>query len=376
MKTINVGLIGLGYIGKVHTLAYRNIPLCIVHPAAKANLAAVLRSRLDTEQEAMEGAGFGLSTTSADEFFSLPLQLVDICTPNHVHLEQGRRALAAKAAVYCEKPLARSFEEARLLADLAEKAGVITQVAFVLRYLPAVRQMKALVEAGEIGEVLSFRGHMFHGSYLDPDRPMSWRLRLSESGGGAFADLGSHLLDLVLYVLGEVKSLRAQMRTFFRERYAATGSERRETVDVDDWAVCSLELAGGASGLIEVTRAAAGASEESGFEIYGSKGALQYHEREPNAVRFYSLRRGEWVSGPARVPPAEGDRPLEQIWPTAKYSQGMMTNAHLAAEYDLLLNIAEAKHSLCDFRSAAKVQQLLEGAYRSAGRGGELYKLE
>lgn len=376
MKTINVGLIGLGYIGKVHAIAYRDIPLCISRPAVTANLSAVLRSRLDTEQEAMQAAGFGVRTTSPDEFYSQPLQLVDVCTPNHLHLEQCRRALGAGIPVYCEKPLALDYAEAQLLADLAEKAGVNTQVAYVLRYLPAVRQMKSLLEAGEIGEPLHFRGHMFHGSYLDPNRPMSWRLRNSESGGGAFADLGSHLVDLVLYLLGEATSVRAQMRTFIRERAAAPGSGERREVTVDDWTLCSLDLACGASGSIEVTRTAAGASAESGFEIYGSKGAVIYHEQQPDAVRFFSMRKGEWIAAPSGLPPTRDERPIETVWPAGKYSQGMMTNAHMAAEYDLLLNLAEGRHSPCDFRSAAKVEQVLEAASISAQRQGELYKLE
>lgn len=376
MKTIHVGLIGFGYIGKIHTIAYRDLPLCISRPQVKAELTALLRSQLETERAAVEEAGYRLRTASPDEFFAQPLELVDVCTPNYLHAEQCRRALQAGLAVYCEKPLASTYEEACALADLAERAGAITQVAFVLRYLPAVRQMKALLEAGEIGEVFHFRGHMFHGGYLDPARPMSWRLRRSESGGGAWMDLGSHLVDLALYLLGGVKAVRAQMRTFISRRYAAADSSRLETVDVDDWALCSLELAGGATGAIEVTRLAAGASEDSGFEIYGSRGALRYRESDPGAVLFYSRARGEWIHGPAELPAPAGERPIGQIWPTSKYTQGTITNAHLAAEYDLLLNIAEGRPSPNDFRSAARVQQVVEAAYLSAGREGERYRLE
>ena len=375
MKTIHVGLIGFGYIGKIHTLAYRGIPLCIRQPAVTPHLTALLRSRLDTDRAAMTESGYPLYTTSPDEFFAQPLELVDICTPNHLHLEQCRRALEAGLAVYCEKPLAMNFEQARYLTELAEKAGVITQVAFVLRYLPAIRQMKVQVEAGEIGEPFHFRGHMFHGSYLDPDRPMSWRLRASESGGGGFMDLGAHLVDLAIYFLGEVKSVRAQMRTFITQRTSNEDAARQETVDVDDWALCSLELASGAVGDIEVTRMAAGASQASGFEIYGSKGALVYRESQPNTVRYYNLRTGEWIDGPGGLPAPAGERPLDQIWPTAKYSQGTMTNAHLAAQSDLLLNIAENKPGLNDFRSAAKVQQVVDAAYASAKQDSELYQL-
>jgi predicted dehydrogenase len=376
MKTINVGLIGFGYIGKIHTIAYRNIPLCLRHPTVRADLTALLRSQLKTEEAAMHEASYKVCTTSSDEFFAQPLALVDVCTPNHLHMEQCRMALETKKAVYCEKPLTMTYEEACSLAELAEKTGMITQVAYVMRYLPAIRQMKALVEAGEIGEVLNFRGHIFHSGYLDPNRPMSWRLRQSESGGGVFADLGSHLVDLTFYILGDVKSVHAQMRTFITDRFSADGSNRRETVDVDDWALCNLELNNRAVGVIEVTRMAAGASEESGFEIYGSKGALIYREGNPNSVLYYNLYKGEWINGPNDVPAIQGERPLEQIWPTTKYTQGMFINTHLAAEADLLLNIVENKQGTNDFRSAAKVQRVIEAATLSAKHGGEAYKFE
>jgi predicted dehydrogenase len=205
---------------------------------------------------------------------------------------------------------------------------------------------------------------------------MSWRLRKSESGGGAFMDLGAHLVDLTCYILGNVNGVSARMRTLIAQRYSANGSNQLETVDVDDWALCTLELKNGATGVIEVTRMAAGASEESGFEIYGSKGALLYRESKPNAVYYFSLRKGEWVSGPKGIPPVVGERSVETLWPTSKYSQGMLTNAHLAAQYDLIRNIAENKPSLNDFHSASRVQRIIDAAYISAGRGGENYKLE
>ncbi len=376
MKQLNLGLIGFGYIGKLHTVAYKDIPLCIGQPLVTANPTALLRSRLDTEVDAMHGADFDLVTTSPDEFYTQPLDLVDICTPNDLHVEQCQRALEAHVAVYCEKPLTRTYEEARLLAELAEKNGAITQVAYVMRYVPAIRQMKALIQAGEIGRILNFRAHMFHGSYLDPNRQMSWRLRRAQSGGGAFMDLGAHLVDLTHYLLGGVASVQAAMRTWIGERLISKQSDQKERVDVDDWALATLELSNGIVGVIEVTRMAAGASQASGFEVYGSQGALIYSEASPESLRYYNLKRGEWINGPAKVPPLPGERPIEQLWPSSKYSQGFMINAHLAAEYDLLLNIAENKPSQIDFKAGAEAQAVIEAAYNSAEQGGSVYRLE
>ena len=372
---IKVGLIGLGFIGKVHATAYRNIPLCYSKPQCTAEPSAVLRSQLDTEQALMDELDFDLRTTDPAEFFARPYDLVDVCTPNALHREQTLAAIAQGSHVYCEKPLAMDLEQAREMQRAAEKAGVLTHVAFVLRYLPAIRQMKALLQAGALGEVLNFRAHMFHSSYLDPNRPMSWRLRNSESGGGAFADLGAHLIDLTHYLLGEIAQVSAHMRTFIQDRPVAKGASSKGKVDVDDWTHCQLMLKSGIPGHIEATRMAAGASEETSFEIYGRHGSLIFHISHPYAVRYHDLKAGHWIEGAIDAPTPAGERPVSALWPNAKYSQGLMSDSHLASIYDFFLNIQEGQRSAIDFKAGAAVQEVLEAAYRSAEEGSKTIEL-
>lgn len=119
-KELNVGLIGLGYIGKVHATAYRDIPICISQPQVLANLTAVLRSRLDTEQQAMRSAGFKVATTNPEEFYAAPLDVVDVCSPNDLHLDQVSQALRRGLSVYCEKPLSRNL---KVGADFGRPGG-------------------------------------------------------------------------------------------------------------------------------------------------------------------------------------------------------------------------------------------------------------
>ncbi len=374
-KEFNIGLIGLGYIGKVHVTAYQDIPICISQPQAIAKMSAVLRSRLDSEESAMRKAGFEVMTTNPDEFFAAPLDIVDVCSPNHLHIDQVTQALKLGLNVYCEKPLTRTYREAQILADLSDKSTGKTHTAFVLRYMPGIRQMKAIIQAGAIGEVYHFRSHMFHGSYVDANRPMSWRLRKSTSGGGALMDLGAHLIDITRYLIGDVDWVRAEMRTCIAERPAASGSSQRETVDVDDWALCTLQLINGASGVVEVTRMAAGAGEATQFEIFGSKGALAFDFRHPDTVSWFDLKRKQWINGALEIPSTPDERPIETIWPNSKYSQGIMTNAHLASAYDFMLNIAEGKSSPIDFHAAAAVQEIIEAAYISSEHKGEMIRL-
>lgn len=366
-RTVNLGLIGLGYIGKVHANAYRAIPLAFSKPAAVVRLCGLLRSKLTGDEALVDSLKPDLVTTDPEAFFNLNLDVVDICTPNVLHRQQFEAAAARGMHVYCEKPLAHTLEDARAMAALARQAGIRTQVAFVLRYLPGIRQMKALLASGALGDVLHFRARMFHASYLDPNRPMAWRLRLAESGGGAMADLGSHLLDMARYLMGDIGRVRASMRTFITERPGAAG---REPVDVDDWMLAELEMKNGAVGQIEVTRVAAGASEDTQFEVYCRHGSLIFHVAQPEIVRFFDLKRKEWIQGLLGAPLPAGERPVEQTWPNAKMSQGMMTNAHLACVYDFLQDIAEGKDSMANFDEALAVQVALDACYRSARTGG------
>ena len=138
--------------------------------------------------------------------------------------------------------LGLNLDQARESTLAAKSAGVLTHTAFTMRYVPAVQQAKAILAAGALGEIYNFRIHYFHNSYMDPLRPMSWRLKKETSGGGSLADLGIHMIDMVGYLLGDVDWVKCQTRTFITQRPLAAGSSQMADVDVDDWALCTLGL--------------------------------------------------------------------------------------------------------------------------------------
>ncbi len=378
MKEIRIGLVGFGTIGRIHALAYRSLPLSLKDPQVSPRLVALLRSLRSqpaSDAAAAAASGFEVVTADPEEFYACHPDVVDICTPNHLHFAQVKQALEAGTAVYCEKPLGVNLSEAQDLADMAESRQAITQVALTTRFSPAIRQMKRMLEAGAVGEVLHFRMYKLHASYLDPSRPMSWRLRFSQSGGGAFQDLGIHLADLVRYLLGEPQRLRAETRILFLKRPASTGSSYLEPVDVDDWAHCLVELPGGACGSIEVSRLAAGSGESTGLEIYGSRGALVFDSHRPETASFYDLRQKEWRALDVLPEPPAGERPSSMLWPEKKFAQGDMLNRHLASIYNFLLAVAEGVPSTVDFRAAAQAQEIVEAVYRSASQNGAWIEL-
>ncbi len=369
--TFGMGIIGLGYIGKIHAQACRSIPLCFANPQALGEIRAVLRSHQDGDESLITSLGNPFITTKMGEFLNQSIDVVDICSPNHLHEEQVLEAAEAGKHIYCEKPLGRNLTEVQRMARAVEKAGVQTHSAFVLRYLPAIVQMKNLIEAGVIGDPFHFRGVMYHGSYLDANRPMSWRLRLIDSGGGVWLDLGAHMVDLCRYLLGEVNTVQATMQTFIPRRPTKAGSTEMADVDVDDWCLCQLEMLNGASGSLEVSRVAAGTGEDTKLEVYGSKGALRFDVSKPETASIYDQNKKQWVQGQICSPVTVNGRTLEKIWPGGKFSQGMMVNAHMASLYDFFLNLVEKKPSMLSFSEGLINQAVLETAIESHRNNGK-----
>ena len=372
---LKVGLIGLGFIGKVHAHAYHSIPYCFSAPGARAQLSAVLRSAAGRDRDLLQSLGSPVETADAAEFFNLDLDMIDVCSPNYLHLEHITTAAQKKMHIYCEKPLALNLQQARSMAEITAQAGVLTHSAFVMRYYPAARQAKAILASGALGEIYNFRAYLYHNSYMDPQRPISWRLQNSLSGGGALADLGVHSIDIVRYLLGEADWVQCHTRTFIKARPKSAGSAEMAPVDVDDWALCLLGLQNGAQGSIETTRMGGGVSDTSRLQIFGSRGSLEIDFLRPNNAVFFDLKRKQTIVGAQDFPPVENERPLSEIYPPAKLSLGDFNDAHFASIMDFLINIREKRESGLNFSAALKAQEVLEAAYLSAARSGETIDL-
>lgn len=372
---LRVGIIGFGYIGKVHAHCYQSIPYCFSEPKVQAQITAVLRSGLGRDSEILKSLGSPSETTDIKEFLAQGLDVVDICSPNFLHHEQIQAALEKRLHIYCEKPLGLNLEQARDSAQAAEEAGVLTHTAFTMRYIPAVQQAKAILAEGALGEIFNFRAHYFHNSYMDPARPISWRLQKATSGGGSLTDLGIHMIDMVRYLLGDVDWVKGRTRTFITQRPIAAGSTKLSAVDVDDWALCMLGLKNGAEGVIEVTRMSGGMGDSCRFEIFGSQGSLELDFSQTGSVRYYDQRRKQVQFGSQGFPTPAGERPISEWLPQPKLSLGWFKDAHLGSIYDFLLNIHEQKESSANFEAAVKAQEILEAAYLSAGRNTEMIHL-
>jgi predicted dehydrogenase len=298
VDTIGVGVIGTGFIGPAHIEALRRLP----------GIAVIALADVDapTARAKAELLGVGKACGDYRELIALPeVQVVHICTPNHLHYAMAKAALAAGKHVVCEKPLAVEAWQARELDELAKRKGLVGAVHFNIRFYPLVRQIKEMVARNEMGRILAI-----HGSYLQDwlllDTDYNWRLESNLSGKSrAVADIGSHWMDAIEYVSGlRIAAVFADFATFHSvrkkplkplETYAGKLLRPEDYVDVpidtEDYATVLFRFDSGARGALTVSQAAAGRKNRLYFEMDGTSRAVAWDSEAPN-VAWIGRREG------------------------------------------------------------------------------------
>ncbi len=369
MKELRVGLIGYGFIGRVHTLAYQSIPIYYDPAPCKIRLAAVASGRERSCRKAIAQAGYQSWTTDWHELVGRDdIDLIDCCAPNFLHKDIVTQALLNGKHVYCEKPLTMNLAEAYAVLDAANRSTAKAQVVFMYRFIPAMIRARELVEQGFLGRPFSFRASYLHSGYIDPLRPLTWRLDKAKGGGGALFDIGSHVLDLVRLLLGEFHSVFATTETFIKERPLAEAPENTGKVEVDDLSLLLLKMKNGALGTLEASRIATGKNDELRIEIHGDRGALRFNLMDPNWLEVYDTRDcGEPVGG------MRGFKKIETVqrypqpggFPGPKFSIGWV-RYHIASLHSFLTNIVHDRPCSPNLEDGVRVQEVMEAAYISA----------
>jgi predicted dehydrogenase len=309
---IGVGLIGYGAIGRLHALCYRMLPLVYPSLPVAARLAVVATASAATAERARRELGDVAVTTNLDELLNHPhFALVDCCAPTGDHARMASAALRANKALFCEKPLTASAAESERIVVLARERGLSGGVNFHFRWIPAIQEARRLIEAGLLGDVIGFHMRYYRASNLRRDRPATWRF--IGPGSGVLVDLGTHLIDMTLHLLGPIATVAARTRTIVPARPGADG--QLVPIASDDVAWLQLELAGGGRGTIEVSKMVPGAADDLRIEAYGSGGALTFDTRDPNtlavaegadaAIGGRSIATFSRTTPPAAIPSAE-----------------------------------------------------------------------
>lgn len=368
MRTLNVGMLGFGFIGKVHAYGYLTLPLYYEKLPLRGRITHVCASRPETAEAGRQQVGADVAATDYRVVTENPdIDVVHICTPNHLHRDALLSAMRHQKHIYCDKPLVVTIEEAaEIRAALRDYRGT-AQMTFQNRFFPATLRAKQLVEEGFLGRLLEFRGAYLHAGSADPNAPMKWKLSKA-SGGGVIADLASHVLDLVHHLVGDYASVLAETKIAYPARPSADNPARRETVEVED-CVMMLVRAGDALGHLEATKIATGTEDELRVELHGSHGALRFNTMEPHYLEAFDARAVHTpiggMQGFTRI--ATGQRYPEpaSAFPGAKNSMGWM-RAHAACLANFLEDLAEGRPGNPGLDQGVYVQHLMDCVKRSA----------
>ena len=361
MKTYNIAVIGGGFMGRTHSCCVQNLKF-YYDCNFRARLHTLCGRDASKTQLQAQRYGFLHAATDFDSVISNPdIDIVDICTPNPLHFAQAKTAILAGKHVYCDKPLAVTADEAYELAELAKRSGKVCQVVFQHRFWPAVIRAKQIIGAGGIGDIISIRAAFLHSSLVDGSKPYAWRNAPVSEGGGVLNDLGSHILDLIMYLCGDIESISAVTRTLYPKRSCA---DKRVKITSDDAAYMILRLKNGACGTAEASKLATGLNDSLKIEIHGKAGALMFDLAHPGELKYFS-------SADAGAPYGgeSGFKTLDclQKYPSpCDFLSGANTpgwiRAHLHSYFCFLDNIESGREPSPSFADAARVQALIEQA--------------
>jgi len=372
VKTLGVGIIGYGFMGRMRNYCYKTIPLLYENVPLRTQIVGVSTAHIDTAQAAAAETGAAFATDDWRRLIDRDdIHVIDICTPNAAHKEQVIAALNAGKHIYCDKPLTVNYADAVEIIDTARNTpSSIHQMTFQTRFFPATIRARQLIDEGAIGDVYHFHAAYLHAGYTSPKRPYSWRMDKAH-GGGALVDLGSHIIDLMRHLLGEYESVFATTRTFTTQRPDARDLNKMHKVEVDDYALLNVKMAGGTTGVVEASRFATGVNDELRFEIHGSRGALAFNLMQPDWLYFYddTAPGGNYGGRKGYTQIECVNRKPNMRLKTPKNSIGWR-DGHVHCLFNLLSCIAENRPASPSLFDGAAVQRVMDAAYRSAETGG------
>jgi predicted dehydrogenase len=364
---IGVGMLGYAFMGKAHSNAYKKVSYMTWPPPLMPRLVSICGRDQEAVREAArrygyEKASFDWRELVADD----AVRLFDNGGPNDLHAEPTIAAAEAGKHVLCEKPLGRTAEESYEIWRRVAATDVVGMCAFNYRFVPAVRLVREMLEAGELGEIYHFRARYLQEWVADPEFPKVWRLDKARAGSGVLGDLGAHVIDLARYLVGEISSVSGVTRTFIEDRPGGK-------VDVDDAFESVVEFEGGAVGTIEASRFCLGRKNAFTFEINGSRGSIAFDLERLNELQVHltGTTPGERAQGFRTVLVSEADHPFwEHWWPHGHIIGWEHTMVHEV--YHLLGCIARGEpvgpHG-ADFEDGYRTSEVCDAILRSASTG-------
>ncbi|GGY42280.1 Gfo/Idh/MocA family protein [Streptomyces djakartensis] len=375
---LRVGMVGYAFMGAAHSQGWRTAGRVFDLPLNPVQAVICGRDRSAARAAADRHGWASVETDWRALVERDDIDLVDICTPGDSHAEIALAALAAGKHVLCEKPLANTVAEATSMALAAEKAytrGQLAMVGFNYRRVPAAAQARRMVAEGRLGRLRHVRVTYLQDWLVDPEFPLTWRLRKEQAGSGSLGDLGAHIVDLAQYLTGErLSGVSALTETFVRERPLPTGATSGLTavpaagtgeVTVDDAALFTARFPSGALASFEATRYATGRKNALRIELNGERGSLAFDLERLNELSFHDGTQPGAEAGFRRILVTEPDHPYLDAWWPPGHGLGY-EHSFIHQARDLVHAIAEGRRPEPSFADGLQVQRVLAAVEESA----------
>lgn len=359
---IGVGMIGYAFMGKTHTLGYRDVTAISADDVPKPRLVSLYGRNSEKLEVARNRLGWEKGVTDWQMLIDDPdVQLVDNAGPNALHVEPTIAAMRAGKHVYCEKPLGPTADDAFRMWQVAEETGVKHMCAFNYRFFPAMQLARTIIESGQIGEIYHYRSQFLVSSSLGESRERSWRDDKSSAGAGALGDLGAHHIDLSRYLLGsDPASVQATLK--IKVGQSSDGAP----IETDDQFGALMDYDNGAMGMIEASRVAGGHLVTSRVEIDGSKGSIAFSMQRLNELH---------VAGPDKafraIPVLRETDPYRAAWFPPGHPLGWVDTFSHEAKH--ILGAIAGLHNVdpigATFRDGYYCSQVIDTAMAAARSG-------
>lgn len=371
MKAVGVGLIGTGFMGKAHALAWRNVR-AVMGDVSPARLVQLAETPMDKAQAMADQFGFARATADWRDLLSDPaIDVISITTPNGMHREMAVAALQAGRHVWCEKPMALTMDDARAMEAAARESGLKTQLGYNYLANPAVSHAARLLEEGAIGRLVHIRGWVDEDYQADPDLPWSWRATLRDAGLGALGDIGCHLISLMTTVAGPIDSVLGEIETIHKMRPMQDGSGA-EAVENEDVASALLTFVSGVKGTFVASRSAWGRKSRLGFELHGTSGMIVYDQERMNELHLFQNEGPKATQGFKTILTSPDHPPYGSFCPAPGHQLGFndLKVIELAGFLRAILN---GSRPPVDFTAGLEIEKAIHAIALSAREGRRLY---
>ena len=378
MTRLGIGVIGMGWMGQVHSRSYLLTPQRFPESGLTPKLVICSDAVQARAEAAQRTLGFERATTDWRAVIDdAAVQIVNIATPNNLHLEIVKAAAAAGKHIFCEKPVGRSPAETAQIEAVARRAGVLSFVGFNYRWAPLVLHAKQLIDEGALGDLQQYRGRFFSMYGSDPLGLLSWRFDRDVAGYGALGDIMAHVTDMALHLAGPIKRLVSTAHTFIGQRpkpipgrgtHYSVGAAGDPTGPVgnEDYVGALVEFANGARGTFEASRTIFGPKNQFAFEVNGTAGAMNWDFERMNELQLYLPGQGGRHDGYLRL--LGGDQyPCHGRFNPGEGSGLGYEDMKVIEAWQFLKSVASGRQAAPGFREALDVA----GAHAAMARSWE-----